>query len=143
MSSTTAREQPLLSTAREKPEKPRRTSKPKIHKEKIYIHRMLQKYRLVSIVPRDVQKFPKFCSVVVQSLSHARLFVTALTVAHQAPLSMEFSRQECWNRLPFPTPGDLPDLGIRPRDQTYISCSSCFARQIIYHCATWEAQVIT
>ena len=78
-----------------------------------------------------------------QSLSHARLFVTALTVAHQAPLSMEFSRQECWNRLPFPTPGDLPDLGIRPSDQTYISCSSCFARQIIYHCATWEAQVIT
>jgi len=33
-------------------------------------------------------------------------------VAHQAPLSMEFSRQEYWNRLPFPVPGDLPDPGI-------------------------------
>ena len=34
------------------------------------------------------------------------------TVAHQAPLSMEFSRQEYWNGLPFPSPGDLPDPGI-------------------------------
>ena len=32
----------------------------------------------------------------------------------QAPLSMEFSRQEHWSRLPFPTPGDLPDPGIKP-----------------------------
>ena len=36
-----------------------------------------------------------------------------LYVAHQAPLSMEFSRQEYWNGLPFPSPGDLPDLGIK------------------------------
>ena len=36
------------------------------------------------------------------------------TVAHQAPLSMEFSRQEYWSRLPFPSPGDLPDPGIEP-----------------------------
>ena len=36
------------------------------------------------------------------------------TVAHQAPLSMEFSRQEYWNGLPFPSPGDLPDPGIEP-----------------------------
>ena len=35
-------------------------------------------------------------------------------VAHEAPLSMEFSRQEYWNGLPFPTPGDLPDPGIEP-----------------------------
>ena len=34
------------------------------------------------------------------------------TVAHQAPLSMEFPRQEYWNRLPFSFPGDLPDPGI-------------------------------
>ena len=34
------------------------------------------------------------------------------TVAHKAPLSMEFSRQEDWNGLPFPTPGDLPNPGI-------------------------------
>ena len=35
--------------------------------------------------------------------------------AHQAPLSMEFSRQEYWSGLPFPSPGDLPDSGIEPR----------------------------
>ena len=34
--------------------------------------------------------------------------------AHQAPLSMEFSKQEYWNGLPFPSPGDLPDPGIEP-----------------------------
>ena len=37
-----------------------------------------------------------------------------MTVALQAPLSMEFSRQEYWNVLPFPTPGDLATLGINP-----------------------------
>ena len=36
------------------------------------------------------------------------------TVACQAPLSMEFSRQEFWSRLPFPSPGDLPDPEIQP-----------------------------
>ena len=40
--------------------------------------------------------------------------VTPQIVAHQAPLSMEFSRQEYWSGLPFPTPGDLPDPGIKP-----------------------------
>ena len=40
--------------------------------------------------------------------------VTSWTVACQAPLSMEFSRQEYWSRLLFPPPGDLPDPGIEP-----------------------------
>jgi len=40
------------------------------------------------------------------------LFVISWTVAHQALLPMEFSRQEFWNVLPFPSPGDLSDLGI-------------------------------
>ena len=40
--------------------------------------------------------------------------VTPWTVACQAPLSMGFSRQEYWSGLPFPSPGDLPDLGIEP-----------------------------
>ena len=39
-------------------------------------------------------------------------FVTPRTIAHQAPLSMVFSRQEYWSGLPFPSPGDLPDPGI-------------------------------
>ena len=42
------------------------------------------------------------------------LFVTPRTVAHQAPPSMGFSMQEYWSRLPFPSPGDLPDPGIKP-----------------------------
>ena len=41
-------------------------------------------------------------------------FATPWTVAHQAPLSMEFSRQKYWSGLSFPFPGDLPDPGIEP-----------------------------
>ena len=40
-------------------------------------------------------------------LSHVRCFETPWTVTHQAPLSMQFSRQEYWTGLPFPPPGDL------------------------------------
>ena len=47
------------------------------------------------------------CSVMSDS-------VTSQAVAHQAPLSMEFSRQEYWSGLPFPSPGGLPDPGIEP-----------------------------
>ena len=47
-------------------------------------------------------------------LSRVRLFATPWTVAHQAPLSMGFSRQEYWSGLPFPSPGDLPIPGIEP-----------------------------
>ena len=50
----------------------------------------------------------------VQSLSRVRLFVTPWTTAHQAPLSMGFSRQEYWSGLSCPPPGDLPNLGIKP-----------------------------
>ena len=46
--------------------------------------------------------------VKVKSFSRVRLFVTPWTVAYQAPQSMEFSRQEYWSGLPFPSPGDLP-----------------------------------
>ena len=54
----------------------------------------------------------------VKSLSHVQLSKTPWTIAHQAPLSMEFSRQEYWSGLPFPSPGDLPDLGIEPGSPT-------------------------
>ena len=40
--------------------------------------------------------------------------MTPWTVAHQAPLPMEFSRQEYWSGLPFPSPGDIPNPGIKP-----------------------------
>ena len=47
-----------------------------------------------------------------ESVSRVRLFETPLTRAHQAPLSMGFSRPEYWSGLPFPSPGDLSDPGI-------------------------------
>ena len=49
-----------------------------------------------------------------KSFSRVQLFVTPWTVARQAPLSMEFSRQKYWSELPFPSPGDLLDPGIEP-----------------------------
>ena len=48
------------------------------------------------------------------SLQSCPSLSTPWTVAHQAPLSVEFSRQECWSGLPCPPPGDLPDPGIEP-----------------------------
>ena len=54
------------------------------------------------------------CVCVFSHFSPVQLFVTLWIVAHQAPLSMGFSRQEYWSGLPFPPPGDLPDPGIRP-----------------------------
>ena len=53
--------------------------------------------------------------VKVKLLSRVRLSVTLWTVAHQAPPSMGLSRQEYWSGLPFPSPGDLPNPGIKPR----------------------------
>ena len=50
----------------------------------------------------------------VKPLSRAWLFATPWTVAHQAPTSMGFSRQEYWSGLPFPSLGNLPDPGIEP-----------------------------
>ena len=52
--------------------------------------------------------------VKVKSLSRVRLFATRWTVAYQAPPCMGFSRQEYWSGVPFPSPGDLPNPGIKP-----------------------------
>ena len=51
----------------------------------------------------------------VKLFSYIQLFATPRTVAHQALPSMEFSRQEYWSGLPFPSPGDHPNPGIEPR----------------------------
>ena len=58
------------------------------------------------------------CVCVLSHFSRVGLFVTPWTVAHQAPPSMGFSRQEYWSGLPFPSPGDLPNPGIEPRSLT-------------------------
>ena len=51
---------------------------------------------------------------VLSRFSHVRLFATPWTISCQAPLSVEFSRQEYWSGLPFPSAGDLPDPGTEP-----------------------------
>ena len=55
---------------------------------------------------------------------------------YQAPLSTEFSLQEYWSGLPFPSPGDLPDPGIEPLNR--VSCVFCIYSRILNHCAIWE-----
>ena len=50
----------------------------------------------------------------VQSLSRVQLFATPWTVAYKAPQSMGFSRHEYWSGLPFPSPADLLNPGIKP-----------------------------
>ena len=68
---------------------------------------------------------------VVQLLSWIRLFAIPWTVAHQAPLSVGFFRQEYWSGLPFPSPGDLPHPGI----ETLVSL---IARRALYHSALFH-----
>ena len=53
-------------------------------------------------------------AVAVQLLSHVLLLATPWTVARQAPPSVGFPGQEYWSGLPFPSPGDLPNLGVEP-----------------------------
>ena len=69
--------------------------------------------------------------------SHFQLFATLWTVAHQAPLSLEFSRQEYWRGLPCPPPGALCDLGIKPVSLMSSALAGTFSISI----TTWEAPV--
>ena len=64
--------------------------------------------------PHSLLPFLHSCMCMLSSFSCVRLFATQWTVPHQVPLSMEFSRQEYWSRLPFPLPGDLLNLEIKP-----------------------------
>ena len=70
-----------------------------------------------------------------QLLSRVRLFATPRTVAHQALLSMGFSKQEYWSGLPFPLLQHFPDLAIKLASPA----SSALAGILCYHWATWEA----
>ena len=65
-------------------------------------------------------------------LSHSnrvQLVMIPWTVAHQALLSMGFSRQEYWSGFPWPSPGDLPNPGTEPVSLT----SACIDRWVLYH----------
>ena len=89
--------------------------------------------------PPDLWKFVmtalgnSYVCLRAQLLSCVWLFATPWTVAHQAPLSMGFSRQESWSGLPSPSPGALPNPGVES------SCVSYISRWVLHHCATWEA----
>ena len=104
-----------------------------------------QKPRRKLVHSKNSPRLSKEC-MHVQPLSHSRLFVTPQTVACQAPLSMEFFRQDYWSGLPFPAPGDLPDPEIEPmslpssaleKDRTQVSH---IAGRFFTSWATREAQ---
>ena len=67
--------------------------------------------------------------VYAQLLSRILLFVTSWTAAHQAPLSMGFSRQKCWSGLPLPSPGYLPNPGIEPSSPDYRQTIYCLSHR--------------
>ena len=69
--------------------------------------------------------------------SHVQLYVTLWMVAHQAPLSMGFSRQEYWSTFPVSPPGDLPNLGFKPT-----SLTSCIAGGFVARWTSLVAQMI-
>ena len=75
--------------------------------------------------------------ICAKSLQSCPTLWTPWIVAHQAPLSMGFSRQECWSRLPCPPPGDLPEPGIEPASLK----SPALADRFFTSSATWEAPV--
>ena len=72
----------------------------------------------------------------LSGFSRVQLFVTLWIVAHQTPLSIGFSRQEYWSRLPCPPPGDLSDLGIK----LAFLMSPALAGGFFTTRAIWEAQ---
>ena len=87
-----------------------------------------------SILVDKMKSVPrKIACMSAQPLSH--IAATPWTIAHQAPLSMGFSRQEYWSWLPFLPPGNLPDPGIEPD-----LVSLALAGRVFPTSATWEAQ---
>ena len=101
-------------------------------KMKIYYHRLQiwlgEVYGELGQIQdnRERRKGLNNLELLAQSLSHVEFFATPWTLACQAPLSMEFSRQEYWNGLPFPSPGAFPDPGIKPVSPVSLALASVF-----------------
>ena len=74
-------------------------------------------------------------SIVLSHVSRLWFFVTPWTIARQTPLSMGFTRQEYWSGLPFRSPGDLPNPGIKPTSLA----SPALAGELFITSTTWEA----
>ena len=77
-------------------------------------------------------------SAVLSCYSRVWLFETPWTIAHQASLSVGFPRQKYWSELPFPSPGDLPDPGIRPESLK----SPALAGRFFTTCTTREVLIL-
>ena len=101
----------------------------------------------VNFLPWKCQIFNKIFSVYqevwhVSVLSHVQHCVIQWTVACQAPLSMGFSKQEYWSRFPFPTPGDLPNPGIKPMSLVSPALAGGFFNIVplsfLYHWSPWH-----
>ena len=91
--------------------------------------------KLFQQTPSILPSLRSYSSWVLTRFSHVWLFSTLWTVARQAPLSMGFSRQECWSELPCPPPGDLRQSGIEPTSLL----SPAQAGGFFTTGATWEA----
>ena len=73
-----------------------------------------------------ISQFKSMCVGELSCFSCVQLFAAPWTIACQGPLSMEFSRQEYWSGLPFPSPGDLPNPGIKPESVASPALASGF-----------------
>ena len=102
--------------------------------------KILQNLLLVSIASRRGPGEVTATGHQLSGFSRVQLFVTPWTVAHQAPLSMGFPRQEGWSGLPFPPPGDLPNLEIELKSPAS-SLFPALAVSFFTISTTWEAQV--
>ena len=78
------------------------------------------------------------CCAVLSRFSRVQLFAAQWTIACQASLSVEFSREEYWSGLPCPPPGDLPEPGIEPASLMSPALEGRFFTTSI----TWEASLI-
>ena len=104
----------------------------KLENTRTKVHVNIKRYFQVPFCPWSdlisLLSYILICSVLCH-FSCVWLFSTPWTIAHQAPLSMGFPRQESWSGLPFPTPGDLPG----PRDEIRVSYISYIDRWALYH----------
>ena len=96
------------------------------------LHRVLNRVLLLYSRYSLVIYFMHSC--MLSCFSHVQLFVTLWTVAHQALLSMGFSRQEYWSKLPCPSPRDLPS----PRIEHSSLTSPALAGKFFTTSSTWE-----
>ena len=69
--------------------------------------------------------------------AYVQLLANPWNAVHQAPLSIELSRQEHWSGFPFPTPGDIPDPGIQPESMA----SPALVSRFFTNSATWESHI--